>query len=197
MSTAVYETTSVHWHATVRAGMADVEQWDRSGYASGDVELGMQDAGLSSAQHYDVCRSPHKLYSLAGRVGEERKSAFVSVCNKRKVKANAAPSAVASLLSTEILKDCSSKWIHFLAGLPSIYIGPQAGSCICSKLVSDSLKLDILVTKASPHFPRLRSWVHYLFLAPSLSVFQGLQLHHPLYTRRQDVHNADLFVRSR
>lgn len=47
----------------------------------------MQDAGLSSAQHYDVCRFPHKLYFSVGRVGEERKSAFISVCNKRKVKA--------------------------------------------------------------------------------------------------------------
>lgn len=41
-------------------------------------------------------------------------------------------------------------------GLPSIYISPLVGSCICCKLVSDLLKLDILVTKPSAHFPRLK-----------------------------------------
>lgn len=72
MSTAVYGATSVPWgaltcHSGVRAGMADVERWDRSGYASGDVGLGVQDAGLSSAQHYNMCRFTHKLYFLSGK----------------------------------------------------------------------------------------------------------------------------------
>lgn len=54
MSTDVYGATSVSrgaltYHCGARAWMADVEQWDRLGYASGEVELGMQDAAPPSS----------------------------------------------------------------------------------------------------------------------------------------------------
>ena len=90
------------------------------------------------------------------------------------------------LSTTEILKVCRSKWIHFLGScrLLSVYTRPLAGLCISYKLVSDLLKLDILVTKASPHFPRLKGGSLSL-PGTQPSVFQGLQLYHPLYTRRQ------------
>lgn len=66
---------------------------------------------------------------------------------------------MASLMSTEVLKNCRSKWIHFQARRPAFHLrtsGLKQGPAFAVKLVSDSLKLDILVTKASPHFPRLK-----------------------------------------
>lgn len=66
--------------------MADVEQWDRLGYASGDVELGMQDAILSSTQPDDMRRFAHKLCFSVGEVVEDRRNEFVRACNKRKIR---------------------------------------------------------------------------------------------------------------
>jgi len=81
MSTALRGATSVPRgaltrHSGGRAGMADVEQRDRPGCASGGVELGMQDAGL-------VCTFTHQLYSSAGRGAEDCESVFASVCGKK------------------------------------------------------------------------------------------------------------------
>lgn len=114
---------------------------------------------LSSTQPDNMCRFAYKLYFSVGKVVEDRRNAFVRACNNRK-----------TLLNTILIHLCSSRHgfrdIEGLQikvnpfpssyGLPSIYIGPLAGLYICYKLVSDLLKLDILVTKASPHFPRLK-----------------------------------------
>lgn len=66
--------------------MADVEQWDRLGYASGDMEQGMQDAILSSIQPGDMCKSAHKHYFSVAEVVENRRKVFVSACNKGKIR---------------------------------------------------------------------------------------------------------------
>lgn len=138
------------------------------------------------AQHYNVCRFAHKLYFLSRKSsrGKAWQEECCSSCHGF------------TSISTDI-EGLQIKVNPFSssAGLPSIYISPQAGTCICCKLVSDLLKLDILVTKASPHFPRLKGG------SLSLPGTQPLCLSGPsaissIIHAETDVHNPDLFIRS-
>lgn len=134
----------------------------------------------------------NKLDFSAGREVEERKSAFLSACNKRKVRCCSSCRAF-----TPINRDIEGLQIKVNPFSKSaVYTRPAAGSCICSKLVSDLLKLDILVTKASPHCLRLRRD------SLSLPGTQPLCLSGPSATSsiihaETDVHNADLFIYGR
>lgn len=78
-------------------------------------------------------------------------------------------------------------------GLPSIYISPLVGSCICCKLVSDLLKLDILVTKPSAHFPRLKGGSLSLFGTQPLCLARPSAISSIIHAEA-DVHNAELFI---
>lgn len=146
-------------------------------------------AGLPSAQHY---RFTHKL--VFSQQEEQRRGRIVYIWVHVIKEDYAAPPVMASLMPTEILKSFRSKQILFLslpAFLPSTS-GLKQGPAFAVK-VSDLLKLDILVTKASPHFPRLRGG------SLSLPGTQSLCLSGPSATSsiihtETDVHNADLFI---
>lgn len=70
--------------------------------------------------------------------------------------------------------------------------GLEQGAPFAVSSVSDLVKLDIHVTKASPHN---RKEFHYLFLAPSPSLERGPSAISSIIHTGTDVHNADLFLK--